>query len=397
MVLAIRLNGERVGVWETNLAAVLQSLTGILPTNSPSSQRWSLKKHHAPNLIEFVRAGEWTVLGAAQEHNALLDETLARIRDAHVPFAAEATNSWMEASVDLSRILAAAKIDSDFLANLPKVSLTLFGNGENVLTRGELVLPEAMPLQLGSWNIPTNLMTGDLSSFTTVRGLKFWLARSKMWNDLQIGPPPDQLITWAFDAAPMETYFAAPLPTASNTVSRLSDLVLQKGEPWFATHDLARFQRAKTFNGLEWKGAPYMSPFLKSADDTNGRFMLGGFFPLVKPAGAPPWQLIHTIEGSTNIVYYDWELTGPRIDQWTYITQFLRVVRGQSQLPADSVAMAWLKSASQKLGPSTTEIDRVGPQQFTFTRSSGFAFTAIELQLSAKWLESPEFPAPNKF
>ena len=75
MVLAIHLDNQRTGVWETNLAAVLQSLTGIQPTKSPTASHWALKKHHVPNLIEFARVGEWEVVGAAEDHNALLDET----------------------------------------------------------------------------------------------------------------------------------------------------------------------------------------------------------------------------------------------------------------------------------------------------------------------------------
>jgi hypothetical protein len=413
MVIAMRLNEQRADLWETNLAAALKSLTGIQVENATSDTRlprqsaatagnskpvrhWSLKKHHAPNLIEFVRMGEWTILGAAQDHNALLDETLARIGRDHAPFTVAATNSWIEADIDLPRVVSVFGRVRDFSTNLPQIFLTMTGDGRNVRARAQMNFSDPPPLALDPWNIPTNFIDADLSSFTAMRGCKTLLA-STIWNEFETNRPPNQLYVWATLGFPMQTYFAAPLQDASNAVAKFSEAVLPKAEPWFATHDMARFQRAKTFNGLEWKGAPFISPFLKSAETTNGSFILGGLFLLTPSDTAPSARFLQEIQAQTNLVYYDWETTGPRAEQWTFIMQFIRAVLGRTQLSPQSAGLAWLKVASEKLGPGTTEILRNEPRQFSLVRSSCIPFTAIELQFLVEWLESPGFPSIEVF
>jgi hypothetical protein len=395
-VLAIRLDDQRAGLWQTNLAAALASLTGIRPTsptNSGAVAGWSLKKHHAPNLIEFARAGNWTLVAAAQDHNALLDETLARIRHAGAPFPAGTTNSWLEAGGDLPRIAAAMGFAPAIGAKLPTVSLTVVGEPEHLRTLGKITFPHPESLKLEAWNIPTNLMDGDFTSFTAIRGLRPWLASSKAWTNLQIGPPPDQFYAWALRAFPVETYFAAPLSDASNAVARLSDLVLQKGGKLFSTNGLAEFQRSQTYNGLAWHGLPYAAPFLQSTEINGDGFVFGGSFqpePAVQPL--PP-ALLKEIFGQTNLVYYDWEFTGLRLDQWLHLAQFIRFVSGKAQLPANSAGLAWLMAAGPKLATCGTEITQTAPGHYLFMRNSTVGFTAIELHLLADWLESPEFPA----
>jgi hypothetical protein len=281
MVLAIRLDGPRAGLWQTNLAKALESLTSIQPV--PSDHGWSLKKHHAPNLIEMTRVGDWTVLGAAVDHNTLLDDVLARIQRDHAPFDASATNLWLEGQLNLPRLASMLGIAGDFTTNLPNVSFKTSGDSGKVLTRGELTLPDVLAAKLDPWNIPTNLMDGELSSFTAVRGWKPGFL-SRFWNQFETNPAPNQFYVWGRIGPPMQTYFAAPVADASNAVSQFSDFALRKAGPWIATNDLALFQRATKFNGLEWKGIPFISPVLKSVETPGGGFFFGGFCP---PARKP--------------------------------------------------------------------------------------------------------------
>jgi hypothetical protein len=390
MILAVHLNDERAAVWETNLAMALQSLTGILPTNVASASRWSLKKHHTPNLIEFTRAGEWLVVGAAQDHNALLDEILARIERDHAPVSA--TNVWVDTEVDLPRVASDLGIAPGLGIPLPKVSLHVSGEAQDMLTRGEWTFPNAEPIKLVAWNIPTNLIGGNLTSFTVVRGFGRWLSSSEMWNGLQIGPPPDQFCVWAIHDFPMQTYFDVPLSDASNTVSRFSDLVLKRGAPWFATNGLAVFQRSETFNGLSWHGLPYVSPFLQSTEINGAGFAFGGCFQAGQIDSPFPSELLKQVFGQTNLVYYDWELTGSRNEQWIYLGQFMRWVSGKAQLTPNSAGQAWLKTVVSQLGNCGTEMNQIAPGKLSFVRKSSLGFTALEWHLLIDWLESPDFP-----
>ena len=393
MILAIRLNDERAGLWRTNLAVVLQSLTHIAPEESSTTGRWFLKKHHAPNLIEFVRAGEWVVVGAAQDHNKLLGEILARIERDHAPFSASPTNFWLEVDIDPSRT---SILRAHLPAAFPKISFNVTGDGKNVVTRGQVNFSEAVPFVSESWKVPTNFIAADLSSFTATRmGMQKLL--SPMWKQFETNLPPNQLYVWSNDGIPMQTYFAAPFADASNAVSRLTDFVIAKSGTWFATNDMIRFQRAKNFNGLEWKGMPYIAPFIKSAEVSGQGFILGGFFPLTGTNQSAPQQLLQPLRDRANLVYYDWELTGSRLEQWTYITQLLRILMGKPELPPDSVAIKWLQAMSARLGPSSTEIICNNDREFSFTRTANVPFTAIELHLLLDWTESPKFPSAEAF
>ena len=218
MVIAIHLNDQRARLWKTNLTATLESLTNMRLATTATG--WSLKKHHAPNLLELVHVGEWTVLGAAQDHNALLAEMVARIGRDHAPFIASSTNFWLEADVDLPRIGSAMGRFPRFPANLPRISLTVLGEAQNVRTRGELTFPGSESVKLEAWNIPTNLIQGDLTSFSAIRGLRPWLASSKVWTTTcKLVHRRTSFYIWALFGFPFETYFLSPASGQQRCVS----------------------------------------------------------------------------------------------------------------------------------------------------------------------------------
>lgn len=388
-VIAVRLSDQRADLWNTNLAATLESLTGIRPV--PAGNGWSLKKHHVPNLLQLSRADGWTLVAASEDGNRLLDETVGHIQRDCVPFDWTGTNALLEANVDLRRVGAALGHELSLPATFPRISLTVAGDGQNVRTRGELSFPEPVVHDLPPWNIPTNLIDADLYSFSAFRG---WTPEfiSRLWNKAGISnPPPREFYAWSLNGAPMQTYFVAPVADASNAVSKLSDLMIQESRSLFATNDMVRFERAKTFNGLEWKGVPFISPFLKSVEDVEGGFILGGFLAPVGSHHTAP-QFIRDLPDRTNLLFCDWELTGPRIGQLTYLSQFMRLVKGEPQLPSRSAPLEFLLRMARSAGPSQTEIVRAAPERFSFERSSDIPFTAIEMQLLAGWIESPRFP-----
>lgn len=392
MVLAIRLTDSRDHLWQTNLAAALMSLTGM-PLEHPSPERWVLKKHHNPDLIEMVRSGEWTLLGAAQDHNALLDETLSRVKSGQTPFALQTTNSWLEASVDLPRAAAICGA-RNVPFEMPYAALAVFGEDQNVRQHGEFMFRQPVSMDREPWKIPTNLVSAPLNTFTAVRGIQPWLAALPAWTNLQIGPPPGQFYLWSISGFPMETYFAAPLADASNCVSRVADKVLQTEGTWFATNGVTAFRRAQSFNGLEWRGAPFMAPFLQSTSDVSGQFVFGGFLFSSSSTNPPmPPELLSGLMMITNLVLYDREIPDIRLQQWLYMGQFLRLVSNKQQMPPDSTGLLWLRALKGKI-PSdcVTEVTQVAPDRLALERRSSIGFTGFELQLLADWLESPNFP-----
>ncbi|HEV2435920.1 MAG TPA: hypothetical protein VG077_07970 [Verrucomicrobiae bacterium] len=414
LALAIRLDDRRAALWQTNLARVLESLTGIPPAPAPDHRYgWSLKKHHDPNFLELARARGWTILGAAEDHNELVAELKSRIQRGQVPLPTGNTNDWLAADFDPARLAAVLSLsarrgeipslagagvggstprrDEAERRRLNRFYLAVTGDGTNVLCQGTVGFSRPLALELQPWNIPTNLMDQQLSSFTLIRGFKAWLESAPAWTRLQIGPPPDQACFWALWGLPMQNYFTAPLPGASNEVGQFTDWALQNQGRWLATNDQARFERSTTFNGLEWKGLPLLSPFLRSITVGNQSFLYGGGFP--NAVGQPlSLKSVQNDLSRTNLVYHDWELTGLRTRQWLDAGQIVRFLLHKATLPSNSTGYIWLKAIPPGLGASVTDITQTGPNQLYFNRQSTLGFTGIELNLLADWLESPQFP-----
>src|SRR5437016_4389885 len=139
-------------------------------------------------------------------------DMISRIERDHTPFLPQATNFWLKVDgFDLRALVSALGLSRILPAEPPKLSLTFIGDGESVRTRGQLDFPKPLPYRDEKWNIPTNLMSQPLVSFTAIRGIAPWLSSLKAWNGLQIGGPPNQVYSWALQG-PMRTYFAAAQP-----------------------------------------------------------------------------------------------------------------------------------------------------------------------------------------
>lgn len=417
LVFAIRLDPERVGNWETNLANIVGLLGGDWPTPLSNGPRgWSLHRPQPPRLLQFQRANDWAVFGAGTESNALFREICDRVRQYRDPFAAQASTNWLEAELAPSRLAALDRQFLPLVTRLPgrsfgakaghsspsHITLAVAGDGANVLTRARMTFPQPLQLDLEPWTPPADLIPEPLNSFTAVRGLRPWLASCKIWNDLSLGAPPDQVYFWAVPGQVSQDYFAAPLPDASNQVNHLTAYLMTKANPWLATNGYVQFERLPDANGLSWGNMPSIRPFFKFAKTANGGAVFGGLLPDTTPGTNTQnnlyerpsrARLFAEIAAQTNLVYYDWELTATRIEPCLYIGQVARVVSRHAQLPPESTSLKWLRALQPGLGSCTTTITRTGPNQLAFDRKSTLGFTGAELQLLADWLESPQFPA----
>jgi hypothetical protein len=269
------------------------------------------------------------------------------------------------------------------------IHLTLTGESGDVLTRGTMDFFRPLAAPLPAWEIPTNLIHQPLTSFTAVRGLAAWLAGLPAWQKLRLAPPPDQAYFWAQDGVPYQTCFAAPLPSASNQVWQLTGRLVQNANPWLAANAEGNFEWRTNLPGLVWKGAFFLSPFLKPVVVNRRDYVLGGLIPYLEDNPGPmPAEDLRPMLGITNLVYYQSEQTGQRVEDGQFIFQLFRAVLHQPQLQS---AALWLKNVEPLLGDSTTVVTRSGPQQLVFTRHSTIGLTALELHLLAAWLESPQF------
>jgi len=106
----------------------------------------------------------------------------------------------------------------------------------------------------------------------------------------------------------------------------------------------------------------------------------------------PPNELFAQFLSRTNLIYYDWELTGERVEAWLHVGQLFRLIFNRAQLPSQSASMAWLKVAGPRLGNCVSSVTMIGRNHLSFVRKSSIGLTAVELHVLADWFESPAFP-----
>ena len=267
----------------------------------------------------------------------------------------------------------------------------MMGDGEYVRTRGQLEFPKPLPFDLEPWNIPTNFIHDPLIGFTALQGIRPWLSSLRFWSDPQLGAPPNQIYLWAQAGLPFLAYFCAPLPDASNQVNRLAERLVEDANPWLAANEMGKVERSKDISGATWMDLPIIAPSLQSVASSGASFALGALV-LNTSSNRPPNELFAQFLSRTNLIYYDWELTGERVEAWLHVGQLFRLIFNRAQLPAHSASMAWLKVAEPRLGNCVSSVTMTGRDHLSFARTSSIGLTALELHVLADWFESPEFP-----
>jgi hypothetical protein len=396
-VFAIRLSEAQSGEWFTNLSGTLEPLTGTRVLINPVSNEWTIKQ--GDQCIRFTRVGDWTLISSGPSSNPLTDEIAGRIRRDGVPFVSAGTNLWLEADLDLPRLaklysLSAGGEGQGEVGNpISHLTFSLTGDGGNVITRAKVTLTNPLPADLAPWHLPLDFLHEPLTSLTAVRGLQSSLAAWPFWQDLQIGAPPDQFYVWSLGENPYALYAAAPLPEPRRQFPVLMNWALQSGNPWLATNGYVNLRTAPDGNGLLWGNQPDLKPFVKFAGTAEDGWLLAGLTPDTNSAALPPPPgLVQDILRRTNLVYYDWEVTGPRLQPTLQFAQTARQIARQPDLSLNSASLVWLGSLIPRLGTSATIIVRTGPAELTLTRRSTIGLTSVELHLLTGWLESPNFP-----
>jgi hypothetical protein len=105
--------------------------------------------------------------------------------------------------------------------------------------------------------------------------------------------------------------------------------------------------------------------------------------------------MLDEFTGKDNLVYYNWEITGQRLEKWNLLIQFAAILSDRrEQLVNNTKGIAFLTALRPKLGNSFTDATIDG-NRLTITRKSHLGLSALEIALLTRWIDNPRFPAPT--
>jgi hypothetical protein len=187
---------------------------------------------------------------------------------------------------------------------------------------------------------------------------------------------------------PLLNYMAWPVSHASNALETLSAEL-----PAILNPDLKRFNGTELIwhpeaNRLVWHNMGLFVPGLEVEQNKNGEFLLLSSFPRSK--GKPVRDaLLAQIGGRTNLVYYNWELTGKRLQEWEILSRMISnrsLGKNKDAIYKSDIETEWFSSLARLVGNTVTEITRSAPNELSVTRKAPVGLSALELVSLANWL-----------
>jgi hypothetical protein len=381
-VVALRLDPKRVQLWRDNLGKALGGTGENFTTEEFNGWRW---KTGASNSFWIVPARDWLLAGRGDDLLPVQTEYLRQVSRQGRP-APALTDNWLEADLDATCVAAWWP-----LLKPARVKISIATGTNNVYMTAHAVYTEALPWKSGSWQKPTKLVPTPLLSFTAGQDIAAFLNLDPVFSRLDGSPLTNQFFVWAQGQMPFLTYMAWPAAKPTNVLEKLS------------TNAPAAFNaELKRFNGtaLTWQAKQkklflanlrVMAPTLEAVHDETGDFLLESSFPRMPMNKLAPDELWQQIDGNSNLVYYDWESTGLRLQQWLLLGRVLLTpsrAETEDVMDARQIADKWLEKLGPLIGNTVTKITRDAPNELSIVRSSPVGLTGIEMFLLGDWLST---------
>ncbi len=355
------------------------------------AEEWGKTITSAALSMQFKQDGEWLLISGGSAGNSAGSEWINAVKKDSL-----AATNWLHVSLtpQLAKI-----IGWPALMDWPHVDIAFSAHTNSIRTEAKFTFADSLALNLAPWRVPTNSIQDPLVSFTAGRGVAAQLQRLPGLAQLQLAAPPDQFYTWSRSDIPYQTFLAAPLPDAVAQIPRIAPGIETFARTNLGPQFFGEFLFVTNRNEVVWRGLPILVPFLRTAPEPGGDFALlgtmAGIVPQTPNTNPPPAELFAQFTGRTNVVYYDWEITQARLQQWRQISQLLTMLSNDPTRLGPSPGQDWLAAITPLLGNTVTEITASGPRELHLSRKSHIGLTGIELVLLARWLDNPDFPAWN--
>jgi hypothetical protein len=340
-----------------------------------------------------MAATDWVLIGLGNAGSAALAARAAEIKKDGRP-AGFRPEAWMQLEVDLPALAPALGLPGSI--KWPVVSLAWAGRADKLRMEGSLRFSASTIPPLEAWRIPTNSIREPLIGFSAVQGVGDWLANQAWYQQLGISPAPNQVFAWAQSQIPFQTYLVWEWPDVTNTLRAIAPKLTPLAKAHLPKISAGNIAHATNLARINWYGLPIWVPFMAPAPDPG--FVVTGLMPTEgKRIPAPP-ELFAEVAGRTNIIFYDWEISQARLEDWRMTETFYRMVAGYESPATNSLSYQWLNDTNiaSQLGNTVTEVTRVSPTELRVLRSSSAGLTGLELFRLVQWLDDPAFPGRSE-
>lgn len=369
----------------------------------------------------FARLKGWAILGSGKE---AFDGIRERIVATGAPVPSS-TNEVSRMEVDLARLAPLLGWRAEPVAPVtqwPAVRMIVEPRKGRLRTSAEMVFAQPLGLTLEPWTLPMAKLRDPLVGFTAIQGADQWLGRLDWFTPYGVPEWPKQFFMWSVAGDPWNQYLAGPMSTPTNLMAKVSGpLPMRMVTNMSWRGQVFGLRVTNQASRVEFRGLPYLLPFLESIKEGGVSMLYGGLFPQPPKTEPAPVGLLQQVIGRTNLVFYDWETTGrsvlltnapgqpgPRIStnpvgrlsQFKQLGQFWRLMMNTNTTripltPGGEIWVPgwdWINAAQGRLGDTITEVTQTGSSKLAAVRSSQLGFNALELAYLLRWLENPGFP-----
>lgn len=335
------------------------------------------------------RLGDWVGVAVGADPAARLRQLAAEARTA----LEAGTVAWLEMRGNPQALTGCALLpDAD-------VQVTVTGAGDRVKTVATLKFSEPLKLTLDAWQLSTNAVREPLIGFAVGRGIAPLLAKLPVFNRPEMAPLPNQVCLWSLGLHPMQTYAAWPDADSKATLKRMAPGLVEEFRQRLSVLRPAEVLYQPELNRAVVTNLINANPFVDAAPEpAPGHLVAGLSLPLYLRGDAAPKELFAQVLDRPDLVWFDWEVTQPRLEMMWHLRTYAAMLAGYLPLPAGGAVNTWLRDPgfTACLGNAGTELTLESPTELKLVRASAVGFTALELTRLAVWLDGEDFPLPSK-
>ena len=389
-VLAIQLDGERTQLWQQNLKKANHGRGKEFRTGKFSGWQWN---QGADDSLWMVPARDWLLVGSGGELESVRSDYLQQIQKLGQPGLTMDVN-WFEADVDWPRLANWFPISSCPL-KLARTQIGIRSEYGHFEMTGRVIYPEEISWKPHPRSFPTTLVREPLLSFATGQDVEPFLKSDDTLSRFCTNPLSDQFYFWSMGELAFQSYLAWPVSNPTNTMAKLSGQAIADLNPKLQQFDGTKLAWLPKRSQIAWMKLPLINPIVFPAPASNGQFLVAGLFASTRGTGPAPKALWNQLDGRNDLVYYDWELTGPRVRHLLTVTEVIPILPmlgiGPSRAasfvdPRLDAVRQWLLGLTPLLANTATEVTKTGPNELKIFRSSPFVFSSLELVLLSHWL-----------